>query len=118
MSRRLDIEDVNAALQRAAIKAVGGTREDRSGRFQLVLPSTIRSVRYDRDAAALDITFMSGQTYRYLSVPLEVYVDFIGAGSKREYFNRNIKDAFRHTTARARVRGQHFVQPSKGGNAL
>jgi hypothetical protein len=104
MNRRLDIEDVDAALRRAANKAVGGTREERSGRFQRVQSSTLRSVRYDCDARALDITFMSGQTYRYLNVPSEVYVDFIAAGSKGEYFNRNIKDAFHHTTARSRVR--------------
>jgi hypothetical protein len=104
MNRRLDIEDVDAALRRAANKAVGGTREERSGRFQRVQSSTLRSVRYDRDARALDITFTSGQTYRYLNVPSEVYVDFIAAGSKGEYFNRNIKDAFRHTTSGNRVR--------------
>jgi hypothetical protein len=104
MNRRLDIEDVDAALRRAANKAVGGTREERSGRFQRVQSSTLRSVRYDRDARALDITFIGGQTYRYLNVPSEVYVDFIAAGSKGEYFNHNIKDAFHHTTARSRVK--------------
>jgi hypothetical protein len=33
MNRRLDIENVDAALRRAAFKAVHGTREERSGRF-------------------------------------------------------------------------------------
>jgi hypothetical protein len=96
MNRRLDIEEVDAALRRAANKAVGGTREERSGRFQLVQSSTVRSIRYNRGARALDITFMSGKTYRYLKVPLEVYVDFIAAGSKGEYFNDHIKGAFVH----------------------
>jgi hypothetical protein len=101
MNRRLDIDDVNAALQRAAKKAVGGTREERSGRFQRVQSSIMRSVRYDHDARALEITFISGQTYRYLNVPLEVYVDFIDAESKGEFFNDNIKDTFVHTAVRA-----------------
>jgi KTSC domain-containing protein len=101
MSRRLNIEDVDAALQRAAKKAVGGTREERSGRFQRVQPSIIRFVRYDHDARALEITFMSGQTYRYLNVPVEVYVDFIDAESKGEFFNDNVKDTFVHTAVRA-----------------
>jgi hypothetical protein len=100
MSRRLDIEEVDAALRRAANKAVGGTREERSGLFQRVQSSTLKSIRYGRDARALDITFMSGKTYRYLNVPLEVYVDFIAAGSKDEYFNRNIKNAFAQAAAR------------------
>ena len=33
MSRTLDIEKVDAALSRAAFKALHGTREERSGRF-------------------------------------------------------------------------------------
>jgi hypothetical protein len=36
----------------------------------------------------------TGQAYRYLDVPLEVYVDLIDAESKDEFFNNNIKDAF------------------------
>jgi hypothetical protein len=35
MSRGLDIEKVEAALKRAAHKAIHGTREERSGRFLL-----------------------------------------------------------------------------------
>jgi KTSC domain len=104
MSRRLDIESVDAALQRAANKAVGGTREERSGRFQRVQSSTVRSVRYGHDARALDITFVSGKTYRYLNVPLEVYVDFIDAESKGEFFNDNIKDSFVHAAVTSRVK--------------
>jgi hypothetical protein len=104
MSRRLDIEVVDAALRRAANKAVGGTREERSGRFQRVQSSMVRSVRYAHDARALDITFVSGRTYRYLSVPLEVYVDFIDAESKGEFFNDNIKDTFVHTAVSSRAR--------------
>jgi hypothetical protein len=101
MSRRLDIEDIDAALKRAASKAVGGTREERSGRFQSVQSSTVRSVRYDHDTRALDITFIGGKTYRYLNVPLDVYVAFIGAKSKGEFFNDNIKDTFVGATVRA-----------------
>src|SRR5580704_17345797 len=104
MSRRLDIEDVDAALQRAANKAVGGTREERSGRFQRVQSSTVRSVRYDHDACALDITFVSGKTYRYLDVPLEVYVDFIGAESKGEFFNDSIKNEFNFAEVMSSIR--------------
>ena len=93
----LDVEEVDAGLQRAANKAVHGTREERSGRFRPLQPSTITFVRYDHDARELDITFTSGKTYRYVNVPLEVYVDLIDAESKGEFFNHNIKDVFVHT---------------------
>ena len=33
MKRTLDVEKVNAALKRAAFKAIHGTRAERSGRF-------------------------------------------------------------------------------------
>lgn len=94
MNRRLNIKDIDSALKRAANKAVGGTREDRSGRYQPVQSSMMTSVRYDNDARELQITFAGGKTYRYSNVPLEVYVGLLDAGSKGEYFNDNIKDAF------------------------
>src|SRR5580704_1848918 len=96
MNRKLDIENVDAALKRAAHKAVYGTREERSGHFQSVQPSTMRFIEYDHDALELDITFSSGETYRYLNVPLEVYVALLEAGSKDEFFNISIKDEFAH----------------------
>jgi hypothetical protein len=94
MSRRLEIERIDAALKRAAYKAVHGTGEDRSGRFQRVQSSMMTSVRYKNDERELDITFTSGKTYRYLNVPPKVYFDLLDAGSKGEFFNDNIKDEF------------------------
>jgi hypothetical protein len=41
MSRMLDVEKVDAALKRAARRAIHGTREERSGRF---LPAKKRSL--------------------------------------------------------------------------
>jgi hypothetical protein len=80
------------AFKRAAEKAVHGTREERSGRFSV--SSTITSVKYDDDARELDITFTSGKKYRYFNVPLEVYAEFLDAGSKGKFFNDNIKGVF------------------------
>jgi hypothetical protein len=101
MSRRLYVENIDAALKRAAYKAVHGTREERSGRYHRVQSSMITSVRYDHDARELDITFTSGKTYRYLNVPLETYVDFLDAESKGEFFNDNIKDEFVYAEVRS-----------------
>ncbi len=102
MSRRLDITTVDAALKRAANKAIAGTREERSGRFQRVKSSMMTSLRYDHDARELHVTFTSGKTYRYLHVPLEVYVALLDAESKGDFFNGNIKEAFAFAKASSR----------------
>jgi len=94
MGRILDIEEVEAALKRAAHRAIHGTREERSGRFRPVQPSPVRSVRYDHGARELDIAFTSGKIYRYQNVPLKVYVDLLDSGSKDEFFNANVKGEF------------------------
>src|ERR1700730_5580328 len=92
MRRGLDFGKAETAFKRSAEKAMHGTPEERSGRFQV--SSTITSVEYDDDARELDITFTSGKTYRYFNVPLEIYAEFLDAGSKGKFFNDNIKGAF------------------------
>jgi hypothetical protein len=92
MRRGLDFEKAEAALKRAADKALHGTREERSGRF--LVSSTITSVEYDDEARELDITFTSGKKHRYFNVPLEIYAELLDAGSKGKFFNDNIKGAF------------------------
>jgi hypothetical protein len=56
----------------------------------------MRFIGYDHDALELEITFSSGKTYRYLNVPLEVYVALLEAGSKDEFLDSNIKAEFAH----------------------
>ena len=92
MSRTLDIQKVDIALKRAARQAAHGTPGKRSGRF--LVSSTIKSVEYDDEARELDITFTSGKKYRYFNVPLEIYTEFLDAGSNGKFFNDNIKGAF------------------------
>jgi KTSC domain len=93
MARRLNVEEIQAALDRAAHKALHGTRDERSGRF--FASSVIASVDYDEDTRELDIIFTSGKIYRYFDVPLAIYAEFLDAASKGVFFNANIKDAFR-----------------------
>jgi KTSC domain len=69
-----------------------------------VQSSVMTKVDYDGDSAELDITFTSGKTYRYLHVPLEIYVDLLDAESKGAYFNDNIKDVFVYAEVRRRRR--------------
>jgi hypothetical protein len=97
MNRRLDIEKVDAALRRAAYKAVHGTREERSGRYRHVQSSVMTSIGYDNETQALDITFTSGETYRYSNVPRDIYAALLNAESKGEFFNDHVKGIFPFT---------------------
>lgn len=56
--------------------------------------SVIRNFRYRPNEQALDITFVSGRTYRYLRVPPKVYEDMRTSFSKGEFFNQHIRDHF------------------------
>lgn len=59
------------------------------------MPSTvIRGFHYQPDEQALEITFVSGRSYRYLRVPPKVYTDMRASFSKGEYFNQHIRDRF------------------------
>ena len=59
------------------------------------MPSTvIRHFHYQPGEQALDITFVSGRSYRYLRVPPEVYEDMRRSFSKGEYFNQHIRDHY------------------------
>jgi hypothetical protein len=92
VSRKLDIAKVDIALRRAARRAAYAPPEERAGRF--LVSSAIRSVEYDEQTCELDVTFVSGRTYRYSDVPLDVYANFLDAASKGQFFNEHIKDEF------------------------
>jgi hypothetical protein len=91
MSRGLDIRKAEAALKRAAHKAVHGTREERSGR---VISSALVSVKYDGASENLEICFVNGRTYLYSNVPSDVYKALLGAESKGRFFNAQIRDHY------------------------
>lgn len=61
------------------------------------MPSTaIRDIRYNAEREQLQVTFVSGRTYVYLNVPESVYAAFTTSASKGAFFNRFIRDRFRH----------------------
>jgi hypothetical protein len=91
MTHGLDIRKAEAALKRAAHKAVYGTREERSGR---VVSSVLASAKYDAASGELQIRFVSGRTYLYSNVPLDVYEAFFNAESKGASFNALIRDRY------------------------
>ena len=88
MSRGLDRREAEAALERAAHRAVHGTREERSGR---VISSALTHIAYDADSREMEIRFVTGRTYRYLNVPPEVHEGLQSAPSKGAFFNAGIR---------------------------
>lgn len=53
--------------------------------------SVIARIEYDIATRILTITFVSGAVYAYYEVPDEVYIDFMGSGSKGYYLHQFIK---------------------------
>ena len=61
------------------------------------MPSTaIRTIDYDDEQRRLFVTFMSGRSYVYDRVPPEVHEAFVTYPSKGAFFNRYIRDRYRH----------------------
>ena len=61
------------------------------------MPSTaIRTFEYDPKRHQLWVTFVSGKTYVYDRVPADVYEAFMAYSSKGAFFNRLIRDRYRH----------------------
>jgi KTSC domain len=59
------------------------------------LESTLlASVSYDGQRHLLDVVFRSGELYRYFNVPSACYQGLLGADSKGNYFNLNIRNCF------------------------
>lgn len=58
-----------------------------------VFSSAIKSVGFRN--ATLEIEVASGDVYRYLDVPRDVFVEFMRAESKGAFFNERIRDSFR-----------------------
>jgi hypothetical protein len=60
-----------------------------------VVSSLLSSIRYSIDAT-LELEFRSGAIYRYFAVPQAVFQGLIAAESKGAYFNRHVRNRFRH----------------------
>jgi hypothetical protein len=79
-----------------------GPADVRAGRMLPVESSLMTGVKYDEKARELDIRFTSGKTYRYFDVPADVYIRLLGADSKGEFFNEEIRGAYEYAEIRGR----------------
>lgn len=59
--------------------------------------SNIEAIGYDNDAQELHVRFLSGTTYVYHGVPIEVYENLMSAPSKGSFLNREIKKVYEFT---------------------
>jgi hypothetical protein len=58
-----------------------------------VLSSALKSVGYR--GSVLEVEVASGEVYRYLDVPREVFMELMRAESKGAFFNVRIRDSYR-----------------------
>src|ERR1043166_4131630 len=91
MSSGIDLRKAEAALKRAARRAIHGTRDERAGRL---VSSALTDARYDAQTRNLDVWFVGGRRYRYSNVPPEVYASLLGADSKSAFFNAHIRNKY------------------------
>jgi len=59
-----------------------------------VTSSAIADIAYDQATAALYVTFVDGDRYRYAKVSAAVYRAFIDAESKGRFFASGIRDRY------------------------
>ena len=56
--------------------------------------SALSSASYDDEAQTLTVTFKTGRSYEFTSVPPQIFADLVDASSPGAYFTQNIKDKY------------------------
>ena len=59
-----------------------------------VASSNIASIGYDAPSQILEVEFQSGAIYQYYGVPENIYEQLMQAGSKGQFLNVYIKNAY------------------------
>lgn len=59
-----------------------------------VSSSNIASIGYDEGADTLEVEFLNGSVYQYYNISKEMYDQLMQAGSKGQFFNAYIKNAY------------------------
>ena len=71
-------------------------------KLQNVESAMLLAVGYDENAQEMRVIFRTGDTYRYLNVPKQVYIELLKAESKGAYMKTHVID---HYPARRIRRG-------------
>ena len=59
-----------------------------------VSSSNIASIGYDEGTDTLEVEFLNGSVYQYYNISKEMYDQLMRAGSKGQFFNAYIKNAY------------------------
>jgi hypothetical protein len=81
----LTLESAGAAEQRQITSRI--TR-------QPVHSQALAAVGYSKRLHALEVEFVNGAVYRYSNVPPEIYRDLLGAPSKAQFYDANVRGHF------------------------
>jgi KTSC domain len=61
---------------------------------QPVHSHALAAVGYSKRLRALEVEFVNGAIYRYSNVPPEIYRDLLGAPSKAQFYDINVRGHF------------------------
>jgi hypothetical protein len=61
---------------------------------QTVHSHALVAVGYSKRLRALEVEFINGAIYRYSNVPPEIYRDLLGAPSKAQFYDANVRGHF------------------------
>ena len=61
---------------------------------QPVHSHALAAIGYSKRLHALEVEFVNGAIYRYNKVPPEIYRDLLGAPSKTQFYDANIRGRF------------------------
>jgi KTSC domain len=61
---------------------------------QPVHSHALAAVGYSKRLHALEVEFVNGAIYRYSNVPPEIYRDLLGAPSKAQFYDANVRGHF------------------------
>jgi hypothetical protein len=70
-----------------------------------VISTKIKRIEFNQLTGDLDVTFVSGNVYRYYGVPDSVYQQFIRAPSIGTFFVRSIRDHYPYRERRLAMTG-------------
>ena len=62
----------------------------------------LAAVGYSKRLRALEVEFVNGAVYRYSNVPPEIYRDLLGAPSKAQFYDANVRGHFPSVHVRPR----------------
>lgn len=59
-----------------------------------VASTNVSSIGYDEPSQTLEVEFQNGSVYQYYNVGLAIFEQLMQAGSKGQFLNQNIKNAY------------------------